>query len=176
MEIVGDGRGDGHRQRVVISDVAELVGEHASDFLARKYLQQSGRHRHRRVLGVASGCECIGLRIVHEINARHGQAGAAREILHQVHELGGRGLIDLVGVMHRQHQLVRIPVAGEVHDGGDEERDHGAACAADEVAHPHEQGGEAGQQNGGTQVIHGSLPRGELRAQRLRAATVRHCA
>jgi hypothetical protein len=55
-----------------------------------------------------------------------------------------------MGVVHRQHQLVRIPVAGEVHDSGDEEGDHGAACAADEVADPHEQGGEPGQQNGGT--------------------------
>src|SRR6266700_2351735 len=45
------------------------------------------------------------------------------------------------------------------------------ACAADEVADPHEQGGEPGQQNGGTQIVHGSLPRGEPRAQRLRAAT-----
>ena len=151
--------------------MGELVGDHAGDFLAREHLQQAGRRRHRRVLGVASGCECIGLRIVHEIDPRHGQAGAAGEILHEVHEVGGRGLVDLMGVVHRQHQLVRIPVAGEVHAGGDEERDHGAACAADEVADPHEQGGEPGQQNGGTQIVHGSLPRGEPRAQRLRAAT-----
>src|SRR5262249_54781703 len=41
------------------------------------------------------------------------------------------------------------------HAGGDEERDHGAAPATDEVADSHEEGREPGQQNGGTQVVHG---------------------
>src|SRR6516162_9265586 len=105
------------------------------------------------MLGVASGCECVGLRIVHEIDARDGQAGAAGEILHEVHEVRGRGRVDLVGVVHSEHQLVRVPVAGEIHAGGDEERDHRAAPATDEVAYSHEEGGEPGQQNGGTQMV-----------------------
>src|SRR5499426_3971972 len=76
---------------VAVSDMGELVGDHSGDFLAREHLQQSGRHRHRRVLGIASGCECIGLRIVHEIDARHRQAGAAGEVLHEVNQVGSSG-------------------------------------------------------------------------------------
>src|SRR5262249_3467185 len=53
---------------------------------------------------------------------------------------------------------------------GDEERDHGAAPATDEVADSHEEGGEPGQQNGGTQVVHGRFL-GRNLGQRLRAQT-----
>src|SRR5262249_6455375 len=38
--------------------------------------------------------------------------------------------------------------------GGDEERDQRAALASDQIADPHEQGGQRREQGGGTQVVH----------------------
>ncbi len=83
----GDGRGDRHDQRVAVADMGELVGDHAGDFLAVEHVEQAGRHRDRGVLGIAAGGEGIGLRIVHEIDARHRQPGALRQIAHQAHEI-----------------------------------------------------------------------------------------
>ena len=156
----GDGGGDRHRQRVVVSDMRELVGEHAGDLLAREHLQQPGRHRDRGVLGIAAGSERIGLRIVHDVDARHRQAGVLRQLAHQAHEIGRGPLVHLLGIVHGEDELVRVPIAGEVHGAGDEQRDDGAALAADEIADPHEQGGQPGQQDGSTHVVHGRVLRG----------------
>ena len=62
--------------------------------------------------------------------------------------------------------LVGVPVGEQVHAGGDDERDQRAALAADQIADAHEQGGQARQQHGGTQVVHRPSPRGRRRAAR----------
>ena len=51
--------------------------------------------------------------------------------------------------MHRQHHAVGIPVGEQVHAGRDDERDHRAGRAADQIANAHEQAGEAREQDGG---------------------------
>ena len=156
--------------------MGKLVSDHARNLLAAKHLEQPGGDRDRRVLRIASGRERVGLRIVHQIDARHRQAGAARQLVHQPHQVGGVVLVDLTGAVHRQHQLVGIPIAQKIHRGRDEQRDHGAALSADEVADTHEQGGEACQQNGGTEVIHCPSPWPEPGAHpRRRLALGRKC-
>ena len=72
----GDGRGDGHDQRVAIADVGELVRDHAGDLLASTAFEQTGGDGDGGVLRIAAGGEGVGLRIVHQVDARHRQAGA----------------------------------------------------------------------------------------------------
>ena len=74
----GDGRGNRHDQRVVIFDMRQLVRDHAGDFLAAEMLQQTGGHGDGGILRIASGGERVRLRVVHQVNARHRQAGALR--------------------------------------------------------------------------------------------------
>ena len=52
--------------------MSELVRDHTGHFLAREHLQQSGGHRHGRMLRIAPGRKRVWLRIVHDIDARHG--------------------------------------------------------------------------------------------------------
>ena len=75
----GDRRGDGHHQRVVVLDVREFMRDHAGEFLAAERLHQPGGHGDGGVLRIAAGGERIGLRIVHQEDARHRQAGASGE-------------------------------------------------------------------------------------------------
>ena len=97
---------------------------------------------------IAAGRERIRLRIVDDVDARHRQAGAARELLHQRVEVGRGARVDLLGAVHRQHHPVRVPVGEQVHARRDDERDHRAARAADQVADAHEQRGQSGKQDG----------------------------
>ena len=46
-------------------------------------LRRPGAHRDRGMLGIASGGEGVRLRIVHDIDTRHREAGALREIAHE---------------------------------------------------------------------------------------------
>ena len=59
----------------------------------------------------------------------------------------------------RQHHAVGVPVGEEIGRRGNDERDHGAAGTADQIADAHEQGGEACEQHCGTKIVHGRLPR-----------------
>jgi hypothetical protein len=43
-------------------------------------------------------------------------------------------LIDLLGVVHRQYELVGVPVAEQITPGGDDECDQGATATADQVS------------------------------------------
>ena len=128
-------------------------------------LEQAGRHRDGGVLRVAPGREGVGLRVVHHEDARHRQAGALRQLVHHAHQIGRGALVDLLGAVHRQHHLVGVPVGEEVHAGRDQQRDDGAAAAADQVADTHEQGRQPCEQDGGTKVVHFPLP-GRSGAQR----------
>ena len=148
----------GHQQRVVIFDVRELMRDHAGEFLAAERLHQARGHGDCRVLRIAAGGECIGLRLVHQEHARHRQAGAAGKLGHEMDEVGRAVPVDLMGAVHRQHHAVRIPIGEQVGRGGDHERDHGTAGAADQIADAHEEAGKTGQQNGSLQIAHCRLP------------------
>ena len=68
----------------------------------------------RRVLRVAPGGKRIGLRIVDEIDPRHGKARTLAEIAHHMHQLGGGALVNLHRVMGGERQPVRVPIGEEV--------------------------------------------------------------
>ena len=54
---------------------ASFVRHHAAQFSRRQKLQDAGGRRHRGMRGIAPGGKGVGLRLVDEIDARHGQPG-----------------------------------------------------------------------------------------------------
>jgi hypothetical protein len=79
------------------------------------------------------------MRILDDVDPGLGQAGARGEIAHQAVEHRRRRLVDRLGAIHPQHQLVRVPVGEQVHGAGDHERDHHALLSADQEAGRQEQ-------------------------------------
>ncbi|MGY4298102.1 hypothetical protein ACVWXN_006197 [Bradyrhizobium sp. i1.4.4] len=108
--------------------------------------------------GLRPGRERVGLRLVHYEHTRHRQRGAARKLGDEPDQLRRAGAVDLMGAVHAEHHAVGVPVGEEIGRGGNDERDHGAGGTADQIADAHEQGGEAGEQHCGTQIVHGRLP------------------
>ena len=145
-------------KRVVILDMCEFVGDHAGELLARERLDETGGHRNRRVLRIASGGKGVRLRIIHQEDARHRQAGAPGEFADETDKLGRGMAVDLMGAVHRQHHAVRVPVGEQIGRRRDHERDNRASGAADQIADAHEQASEAGQQNCGFKIVHRRSP------------------
>jgi hypothetical protein len=73
---------------------------------AREHVKQLGR-------------ECIRLRVVHKIEARHWQPFAIGQLRHDVEKIRRRVLVDLLGAVHRQHEPIGVPVGQEIHRGSD---------------------------------------------------------
>ena len=88
-----------------------------------------------------------------------GRAGLPMPRVFVMDEVGRAVAVDLMGTVHRQHHAVRIPVGEQVCRGGDHERDHGPAGAANQIADAHEECGEACEQKRGAEIVHGCLPR-----------------
>jgi hypothetical protein len=107
--------------------------------------QEPGRRRDGGMIRITSGCESVRLRIIHKINAEHRQPGAVGQFGHDMNELRRRALVDLLGAVHREHQLVGIPVGEEIHRRSDEERGQGAARSTEQIADRHEQSPSAQQ-------------------------------
>jgi hypothetical protein len=74
-------------------------------------------------------------------------------------ELRRAGGIDLPRAIHPQHHLVRVPVGEQVGADREEQRQHHAALAADQVSNRQKQRRHAGQQHRRTEIArHGSPP------------------
>ncbi len=71
-----DGGGHCHDQRVAVADMGELMRDDARELLPRQMLHQAGRDRDGRIRRVAARGEGVGLRLMHHIDARMGEAGA----------------------------------------------------------------------------------------------------
>ena len=86
--------------------------EHALELLAIHHLQKSGRHRHRGVLRIAAGGECVRARVIDDVHLRHRHAVADRQRLDDVVELLVLLRVRLVGADRRQHggrtEVVRV--------------------------------------------------------------------
>jgi hypothetical protein len=93
---------------------------------------------------------------VHQIDPRHRKAGTLRQFAHDRHQFRRAALVDLLGTVDRQDELVGIPVTEQISPGGDNERDQGAAAPADQIPDRHKQTGQAGKQDGGTHIVHRS--------------------
>jgi hypothetical protein len=95
----GDGSGDGHQQRVVISDMREFMRDHAGELLAAELLHQPGGDGDRRVFGIAAGRKGVGLPFIHHEHARHRQASARGKLDDEIEKLGRAVAVDLMGAV-----------------------------------------------------------------------------
>jgi len=98
------------------------------------------------MLGIAARGEGIGLGIVHDVDARHRQAGAAGQPGDDAVVLAAGAFIHLLGAIHAQHHLVGLPQAEHVHRQCDEKGDDHAGLPADYRAHGHEDARQRGEQ------------------------------
>ena len=85
----GQSRRNRRGQDVAVFDVGELVRHHTAQLTLAEHLQNAVGCGDRRVLGVASGGEGIGLRFVNDVDARHRQAGSPSQIADDVVQIGG---------------------------------------------------------------------------------------
>jgi len=58
-------------------------------------------------------------------------------------------LVDFLGALRRQDELIGIPIGHEICGGGEKKRDQRTVRSADQIADQHEQGGQASEQNCG---------------------------
>jgi hypothetical protein len=138
--------------------VGELVGQHALQLLFVEDAHDPFGHGHGGVLGVSPGGEGIGLLGRDEVHARHRHAGLTGQPPHDAVEPGGLGLADRLGTIHRQHDLVGPPVAGEVHRQREHEGDHHALTPAEGTAEQDEHGGQDRQQQRGLENVGHTWP------------------
>ena len=148
------GRGHGHDQRIAVADVRQLVRHHARDLLAAEVAQQAGGGGHGGMLGIAPRGEGVGLLLVDQVDARHRQAGALRQLMDDVEKLGRVLRPDFLGVGHAQDHLVAVPVGKQVHAQRGDEGDHEAGLASHQVTGHEEEARQRGEQEGGLEVIH----------------------
>ena len=97
-------------------------------------------------------------RLADQVDLGHRQAGALRQPRDHVVELGGAGPGHRLGMVHAQHHLVRVPVGEGVGADREQQGDHHAAGAAEQVADAHEQRGHRRQQQHRPEEVHGVRP------------------
>ena len=135
--------------------MGQLVRHHAGHFLAAEIAQQAGGRGHGGMLRVAAGREGVRLVLVDQVDARHRQASALRQLVDDIEQLGRVLGPDFLGVGHAQDHLVAVPVGEEVHAQRDDEGDDEAGLASHEIAGHQEETRQRGEQEGGLEVIHG---------------------
>jgi hypothetical protein len=82
-------------------------------------------------------------------------AGSRLHVLDEVGDHGiGIALVHRAGAVHRQHDLVGVPVGEQVHRRGQAQRDQHAGRPADHIADADEEGGQGRQQDVGLGPVH----------------------
>ena len=125
------------RYHVAIRHMTDLVAEHRLDLSALHAAQQSGAHRHQRVIAVHAGGKGIHLRGVEDRHLRHADAGLLGLTAHSFDQ-PLLGLVLRLLNDPRTHRALRHPL-------GNSERDKRAAHAQDgghnqQAAHVHSAG------------------------------------
>ena len=158
----GDGAGDGgghrHDQGVAVLHMGQFVRHHPAHLLARQHVQQAGGGADGGPFRIAAGGEGVGLVAGDDGDLGLGQAGVAGHLAHVgdivAHHRVRMLLVDRLGPVHLQHNLVGVPVAEQVHPAGEHQGHGHARRAADQITHTPEQGGQGGQKDEGLQMVH----------------------
>ena len=130
----------------------QFVAEHAFEFFVIEQAQRSLRDRHCGVARIAAGGEGVGRFLRADVDARHGQAGALRERADHFIEFRRRLLINFLPAHCSDSDLVGKEIGAEV----DRQREDAAeqhALHAPEVADPHQQAEQRGQQKRSFKII-----------------------
>ena len=149
----GDGGGDRHGQRVAVLHVRKLVAHDGADLAAVEHGEKARGGGDGGVGRVAAGGEGVGLVALDDGDLGHGQAGALGHVAHVI-GIGahaGIGMVwsDFLRAVHREHDLVGVPVADQVADKGHGKGDRHAGRAANEIADADEQGRQRRQEHEG---------------------------
>ena len=118
-----EGHGEGRNEDVVVLDVAELVGEDPFELDPVELLHQAGRHRHRRVAGVAAGGEGVGRVVLDDVDPRLREPAGDAQALDQVVEPGVGDGVGRSGVARGQGDGVALPVGQPRADHRHHQRD-----------------------------------------------------
>jgi len=133
-------------QRVPVLDMPQLVGDHRSDLILVQKTQQPGGHRNRAVLRVTSGRKRIRRRRVDQIDARHRQVGALRQLSNHLVQTRRFVPVDLPRASQAQRQSVGKPVCAAVHQESEQESNQHTLRAAKPPARQNQQHGQCRQQ------------------------------
>ena len=133
--------------------VGKFMREHARQLFPAHELEQPLGHGHRRVLGVAAGREGVRRLLRDYVDLRHGKVGPLAERLHRFPQLGGFLGSHCLGIVHPENDLVREPVAEEVHAGGHQEGHEHPLLPAEPAPDQDDQGGQRRQQQSGANLI-----------------------
>ena len=145
----GQHTGDGLDQDVTVGDVADLVGDDAAQLFGAEDAHDAVGDGHHTVLGVAAGGEGVGRVFGDDTDAGLGDAGIGGKLGHHAVQHGGFVFGQLAGLVHGEHDLVRIPVGTHVHDHGDHKGDDDAGAAAHDAAQADDDGGKQGEKQHG---------------------------
>jgi hypothetical protein len=97
----GNRSGNGHRQRVVITDVAEFVTDNAGDFVTVECVKEPSRRADGGVLRIPPCGKSIGLRAVHHVDPWHRQVRPLCQLAHNPHKFWRALLVNFLGLVHR---------------------------------------------------------------------------
>src|SRR5436309_248527 len=149
----GERCGDGRDQHVAVLHVRELVGQHALELFLVQDPHDSLGHRHDGVLWVTAGGKGVRRLARDQVDPRHRDAGACGQAMDDCVESRCGGLVDGFGTVRGQHDLVREPVAHEVHGQGEEEGDHHSLLAPEGATKEHEDNRQARQKQPGLEYV-----------------------
>jgi hypothetical protein len=88
----------------------KFVRQYPGEFAFREQTQQATRDGNRSVRRVASGGKRVGLLAVDQVDLRHRQACARRQIAHNAQQCGSLALVDLERAIHHQDDAVGCPL------------------------------------------------------------------
>ena len=89
--------------------MGKLVRYHAGDFLAAQRFEQARRGGDGGILRIAAGGEGVRLGAVKDVDPRHRQPGARREVADEAVVFGRRLFVDFFCLVHGKDHLVRLP-------------------------------------------------------------------
>ena len=116
-------------------------------------VEEAGRDRDRRVLGVAAGRERVGLGAVDDVQAGHRQAGPSGERCDDLAEARQLVGAELAGAVRLQGERVALPVDEDVHREREQQGNDHAVLPAEEAADEHEEPRERGKQREGFEGV-----------------------
>ena len=110
--------------------------------------------------GIAAGGEGVGLVGLDQVDRRHRQLRALRQLLPPAVQLGRAGAGHRPRIVHAQHHLVRAPPGEDVRAERYSQRDQRPAASAQQIAHGQEQRRQRRQQQTRACDIHHPFPSG----------------
>ena len=116
--------------------MGEFMGHHAAQLPLVQNVDNASGCGHGSMAGRAACRKGVGLGALYDIDARHGQIGALRQIENHVIQRAG---FDLLRAIHTEYDFVRKPERADIGYGGKAESDHHAGLAANHPSGPTEQ-------------------------------------